>query len=567
MESTSEKDRTALAEAEGHSNLGGSADATREPIASKDLQAASSDVFETSRAASQSYFVYLSFLAYCVLSIVTTSDKTVVTNGPIELPIIKKDLSAGLFFFLAPVILIGLFTYFEFFHCRLKDLRSKLDAEVEDHLYPGLLAFEARSETGFVGIIQWIVVQFSLWWLLPVALSLFAFSTMRSHNVPSTIASVSLNIVGTSLVVAFWRKREPATHLGRLVLFWAVILYSCGLLYTIWSITGSRAPSGGLADSWLPSGDLPNACKKTGDVQGWLHSIVLSWVMLDIHGQDLSTSGNLLSVHLEGARMQETIFDKVKLSGASMVGADISGAHFDSAFLDHAQMQSVVLIDSRFENANLEQAQLSGSDLSRADFKNGKMSLVDLRRTCATLANFNSAELVLADFSGADLFSAKLLSVLGAGAKFPGAFAPASEFTDASLPHSIFKQANLLGAKFERVNLTGADLSAANLSAANLSAADLSAANLSDANLSGADLSGANLSDANLSGADLSRADLGNAQNLTIESLRSACTLFQAHLDGPLQENLRPHSPLLMEPLLMKPYRNHDGKCVKHAAK
>jgi len=104
--------------------------------------------------------------------------------------------------------------------------------------------------------------------------------------------------------------------------------------------------------------------------------------------------------------------------------------------------------------------------------------------------------------------------------------------------------ANLEGAKLCLTYLPGANLKGANLKGANLISTWLGAANLSFAQCKGADLSfakckGANLSGADLSGADLSGADLSGAENLTVDQLSKAKTLYKAQLDLELEAKLR----------------------------
>ena len=471
-------------------------------------------VLDTSKAASQAYILYVSFLAYCVISLITTSDKELVTNAPIVLPLINKNISANLFFALAPVIAISLFTYFEFFHCRLegmlRDVRKDLGAHVSDHLYPSLLAFEESPETGFVRVIQRLVVQFSLWWLLPFVLSMFAFWTMKKHDLRSVIASVSLNLAGTALVVAFWLRHNPRLNYGRFLMIGLVLASSGIFLYEVQSITGLENPDSRIASGSAPSSGS-DACPASGTAaRPGLRALLTQWSALDIHGEDLSAVAELPSAHFEGGRLDEADFRGVKLNQAVMIGANIRRA--------------------KFQNASLFAALLDQSDLSSTNFGNSSLSTASFRGTCAKETQFNSASLAFAKFQRADLLQANFSNAQAAGADFTGVGGGGAEFTGANLTSSIFQSADLRGA-----NLRGADLEHANLQ-------------------------GVNLEGANLQGADLSGADLSNAKNLTIQQVTSACTLFQTILDKPLKAQLA-HSPLLK-----KPQSGADGKCLNQTA-
>jgi uncharacterized protein YjbI with pentapeptide repeats len=488
--------------------------------ADKDIQATLADAFETSKAAGQIYLLYMSFLAYCVLSVITTSDKDVITDAPIVLPLTNKAVSAHLFFVLAPAIAIGLFTYFEFFHCRLegllKHVRNRPGVNAEDHLYPGLLAFNERRETGFVWFVQRILVEFSLWWLLPVVLCLFTFWTIKKHDLSSTIVSVCLYMGGTVLAIAFWFRHEPGLSFGRIALVAWLLTSSSLLVFEVRSITR--------IDDGSPSADSPvsfdsHHCGAARVKEHWLRSIPSSWATVDIHGQDLSFVGELPTVHLEGGRLDGTNFQMVKFERASIVGASAIDANFNKTSLQQAHMQGVVLTESHFEYANLFQVRLDQSDLSSTDFQSSYLTLANLATTCAPGANFSSAILVSASFQHANLDGAKFLNANVYGANFSDASIEGAEFIGAKLQYSNFRRADLLGARLER-----------------------------------ADLSGAILDDAILQG-----ADLRNVKISSIGQLTSSCTLFQALLDRPLLAQLGPESPLLKEP-------HHDlrHKCIKN---
>ena len=165
------------------------------------------------------------------------------------------------------------------------------------------------------------------------------------------------------------------------------------------------------------------------------------------------------------------------LSGADFFQADLSGAD---------------LIGANLSNADFFRVDLSGADLNNSNLSDATFSLANLSK-----ANLTGADLSNANLSNATLFSALLL--------------------DANL-----KKADLSGANLSEANLTGANLSGANLSGANLSGADLSGADLTGANLSVANLSEANLTGANLSGANLCGASCiqTNFENATIENAK-----------------------------------------------
>jgi Pentapeptide repeats (8 copies) len=143
----------------------------------------------------------------------------------------------------------------------------------------------------------------------------------------------------------------------------------------------------------------------------------------------------------------------------------------------------------------------------------------------------------------------------------------------ASLPWVQLEEADLEGADLTTTHLEGANLTRTNLMLANLTGAHLQGvfspdippvffnlgpilfraklvgAHLERANLKGANLEWASLRGAYLEGADLTGANLMDVHNVTVEQLAAVKTLYDAHLDPPLLEQIRQQFPhLLKEP-------------------
>jgi uncharacterized protein YjbI with pentapeptide repeats len=113
-------------------------------------------------------------------------------------------------------------------------------------------------------------------------------------------------------------------------------------------------------------------------------------------------------------------------------------------------------------------------------------------------------------------------------------------------------EANLAETNLTEVDLRKTDLGYASLTGAVLERADLSEANLFGANLRKANLFGADLRGANLRRADLAEADLGAAnftvaENLEIEQLCQAKTLYKVQLDQELEKQVMDKCPHLLK--------------------
>ena len=116
------------------------------------------------------------------------------------------------------------------------------------------------------------------------------------------------------------------------------------------------------------------------------------------------------------------------------------------------------------------------------------------------------------------------------------------DLTDANLTEANLTEANLRKTDLGYASLTGAVLERADLKEANLFGV-----NLRKANLFGADLRGANLRRADLAEANLEAANFTGAENLEIEQLCEAKTLYKVQLDQELEKQVMGKCPHLFE--------------------
>lgn len=81
-----------------------------------------SNIAEAAKNCSKIYFIYLSFLSYAFLTVVTISDINFVFNESVELPIIKTNIPGNLFFLLTPVLSIAFFSYIHIYLIKIDEL-------------------------------------------------------------------------------------------------------------------------------------------------------------------------------------------------------------------------------------------------------------------------------------------------------------------------------------------------------------------------------------------------------------------------------------------------------------
>jgi len=442
------------------------------------------NIAEASRNASKIYFLYLGSVAYCALTVFSTTDRQIILNEKARLPIVNLDVSLNGFFWLSPIIVLLIFTYFQLYLHRLKGLTADLRenyAQIEKRrLYPWLLNIAEDQEPGMIGALQVIAAKFTLWMSLPILLSLNAFFYTKKHEPVLSYIVGLISVAGTVIVLWFWwmydRKQWRKTTTGLIINSVAVafiLAFQASLLFWLIPFAREGAP---YKDEIIPSWEgIYYKRDFTYSMYRWLRSLVcvdLSYQKLIVEPEkDKDYSGlywgNLKNAHLEGANLKNSILKRCDMRGVQLQRTDISDA---------------VLQGANLSGANLEEAYLGRANLEGANLR---------------VANLGSAIL-----------------------------------SEANLKGTILIKANLGEAYFEGADFSSADLMVAGLYKAQLQRANLHAANLEGANLEEADLWGANLEGAKLEGANLEGANLVGTKGLRIkEQLSRVKTLYKAKLD------------------------------------
>ena len=440
------------------------------------------NIAEASKNASQIYLLYISFLAYSTLTVVTTTDRQIILKPAVLLPLINLNVPFDIFFTVGPLIALIIFLYLQFYICRLMDMLNNLRINYgridRNRLYPGIIAVMEYPDEGFLRKLQILLINFSLWWLFPIVLMIFSLWCIKRHDYISIVIGI-IHIIVTIVIISFWKhissnyqiyKYNFSQDIGKLVLFFIVVIFELSILLFI----------------------LPSAKKGIAfDEKGILVEFIRKWTTVNLSHQKLVTEEKdnyeglfwvyLEKVHLEGARLSFSVLRKANLQDAFLQKAD--------------------LFKADLQNANLERVRFEGAKLALANLQDAKLA-----GACLQGADLREAKLQKADFSEADLSKA----YLGAA------------------------------------KLQGANLGLAILREAELRGADLQGTRLVSANMQGAKLQNADLERAYLIRTDLEQADLTGVLNLTIEQLSIVCTLHQATLDQSLMEQIKEKHPHLL---------------------
>jgi len=430
----------------------------------------------------------------CVISWITllvTSDGTLLANsGSTLVPVVKIDVPIQAFFWLMPLVLLGLYFYL---HFQLQDLWTELSClpsvfpdgtSLDQRVYLWLMTGLVRANIPFMNADKRPFSRSKLtasiavvWGLVPFTLFLFWLKYLGLHHVVGTVLHIVLLAVSVWFGFAF---HGSATKILR------------GETLSICSTED------GLEDSWLDMLALPRA-------GSWMVVAILvcfpafSWIAIsrpDLlpRSQFPGLLRNAATANLRLAeisyrpadwyRLSETLReDPLIVKGPILENMNLRGARATEAFLANA----------RLADADLCYADLEGADLRKADLSRANLQKTNLRN-----AKLQGAHLTGANLENAVLKSASVQSTICGSA--------------------CLKGADLYGSNLQNANLVEACLCEANLGEANLEGAFLQSADLRGARLWKADLKGAFFHKTLLHGADLSEA-----KNLTAEQIGGAC--------------------------------------------
>jgi uncharacterized protein YjbI with pentapeptide repeats len=455
-----------------------------------------SNIAEASQNVRNIYVLYIGFLAYCGLTVASTTDRQLILNEPVSLPLLKVDVSLNGFFILAPLLAILLFTYMQLYLSRITGLKNDLHTHYAPvgprRLYPWLLNIAEDPEPGSIGKLQKFTAHFSLWWPMPIVLLLNALWFLKKHDPIMSYVLGFLPVLGTAVVLYFWHHHEyrqttPGSRVDRMLVFFG------------------RNPRGGLMSAvTLVTLLLFTPLIATLLITSYLHflkvfSFFTDWLtepLADIMklgwGGDLVLTFFLLFVVLL-AVVYFTLFVAVRKNRALVFLVN----------LVYVYSLLLVFIIVPWANAggfNVDLSFQAMVDPPETDYPG--VYWVNLQGVRMERGNLNSAVLKRADL----------------------------------------RNAHLQGARLGSANLIGADLRGASLQGANFNLANLESANLADTKLGGGSFQGANLSNAilrckrhlcgNFRGVDLSgtvmngayldHADFTHAKNLSVTEVRSA---------------------------------------------
>ena len=372
------------------------------------------NIEEVSKNAATVYFVFMGFLAYAALTAATTSDRGLILNDNAHLPIVNMDVSANGFFIIAPLLVILVFLYLQLYVQRQMRLLNYLSRHY-DHLegrrlYPWIVNIAAYPDRGIMGELQRLTVTLCIWVAPIIVLNIISLSYIRKHEPFWSYFVAGLALVGTLLILFFWRwygSRRKHGHKLRLVVEYSAILVllvyeiSVLLLLVPWANEGALAPEWAYRPSAIAVAQMGG--KKLPDIIESASRLV--W--LDLSYQKLVEEPkvdypglywqSLQGTHLEGADLFNSILKRANLSKAHLNYASLYGAILEGADLFRADLRQADLFRANFSEANLVGADFSRADFSRANLQEANLSAADFSQADFSRADFSEASLVAAN--------------------------------------------------------------------------------------------------------------------------------------------------------------------------
>ncbi|GEM_PF-2439926 len=384
-----------------------------------------------SRHARMVYYLYLGFIAYCAVTVFSTTDRQLALKGDTaELPILDISVPLDGFFILAPILAIGLFVYFMLYLHRLNSLIEGLGESYDKkQLYPWMINIAREPEDGTIGLLQKLFVGLTLWFTLPVTMFIFASKFLKKHEDFLSYLIVALAFASIFIVFWFWNNLRKKEYSELLIYTLLPVI-----VYLFINLTAIFIPK-------INDGDF-------------------KWANLDLRNELLVTvpdkekdfggvyCGDLEGVNLNGADLTNAVFKRANLSGAKLNNADLSNADLRKSKLSPVLDKDgkIIIEAATLENAILRDTNLQEADLSYANLQEAYLEGANLQETDLISANLQGANLSYANLQGAELYNANLQEAALQNANLQGANLESADLQEADLYNANLQEADLVGA-------------------------------------------------------------------------------------------------------------------------
>ncbi len=370
------------------------------------------NIAELSKNARTLHTIYVGFLTYCALTIISTTDRKIILDEQAHLPVANIDVPFTAFVLVTPIIAIAVFLYFQLhlqaLNAAITNLRSKYAPVEKGRLYTWMINTANEPEHGAMGKLQMVIAKLSLWWLLPTVLILIASWALKKHNQTLSYFEWAMSGVGVLLVLWLWHRSdltlpeagERRSFVRRLISYahrhrdltgFGIVFFA---VYTsiFFSILVVRSNTMRWTIPCWYCVDLSNQVLVTEQKEEYsVYWVDLSYAHLERANLQASVlkRANLEFAYLEGANLREANLQGVNLNSADLKGAGLAWANLQEANLQQSHLSNAMLLGANLQKANLRfahlegaffsGANLQGTDFSQANLKGADFSDVDLR--------------------------------------------------------------------------------------------------------------------------------------------------------------------------------------------
>ncbi|CAA0106715.1 Secreted effector protein PipB2 [Halioglobus japonicus] len=357
------------------------------------------------------YLFLLLVNAFIVLTVFSTPDVSIFTNAPSAvMPNLSTSIPAASLFWIAPLILIFLFAYQQFYMTQfwqsiasLPDVLpdgTRIERRASSWLFMDLIRLRGgMSALGF----REVVLISLMWGAVPATLMAIWWRYLPVRDWPVTIAHIGIVLLAVWGALRLFSGAVTQLRRGR----WCVphssrIVWLLGAAMLTISIFCHTLPW--LLDNFMQS--PPDADFAYPEVLG-IKPKNVRWLTADIEDGDLKGTAMTRS-DLRYAYGHRANLVAVNLKDSSVAGADFQRADFSRALLEDVDLSHSNLDSARFRNTCLRRASLVRSDLEDTDFTGAYLGHADLSyaylgRSRMRYTNLQGARMVGADFEGADL--------------------------------------------------------------------------------------------------------------------------------------------------------------------
>jgi len=372
-----------------------------------------------SQHARKVYYLYLGFIAYCAVTVFSTTDRQLALKGDTaKLPILDISVPLEVFFVGAPILVIIFYIYFMLYlnrlNSRIEELMLLVPNFNKKKLYPWMINIIKEPEQGFISFLEKGLVGLTLWFTLPVTMVIFAWKLLKKHDEFLSYAIVSLVFASILIVTYFWNRFNSS--------FWNQF----------------------------------NSSKTFRELREVLYCTLISLVIIFGWYELMLVVPQINQGYLKWANLdlRNEILVKVPDEGNNFDGVywgDFEGVNWNGADLTGAVLQRANLRNSNLKRANLLRVNLYESDLSGATLDYSVLKDADLR--FSQLGPRNE-----------DLFNtikpASLSNCTISGTKFQNSNLRDTDFKDTIIDDVNFQGADLNSTKLDNALLIDVNLQA-----------------------------------------------------------------------------------------------------------